>query len=375
MYYTNQESVFNFNQFNDDIFIPLLKSDEELLDIDPEFFMPKRFHGVPLSPSSSIPTTCSGEGMITSMNPQVMGLKRVVSAHPGIPHPQSRMMMHLPSQFGVDPNVICNDPFVYHYNSYFNNNHHKSTPPFVGNTSQAPMRNVDLKPKLESEDKKVLENNESPEKKKNEYCAVFNSPVSPLPEEGSLLEKNYRPYGFGNVDHRTELERDEDEIINSIEQEFGDEDEVKSLKGLLSKRKHNEIECGLDELPIGFKLPASKSPIMEAMSFCAIKGWGIELQSCKDENDTPASVVFKVTDFDKYYKYSSAICSKQNPTEDIGSRVKSLRRWFTNFPKKRDRKENPQFLLEVKADVAKKVYDMIEKYKCFVNVQKRRRMK
>jgi hypothetical protein len=130
------------------------------------------------------------------------------------------------------------------------------------------------------------------------------------------------------------------------------------------------------DLPHGFKLPASKSPIMEAMAYCAIKKWGIEILDCKDKTeDSPAIVVFKVLDFEMYYKYSCMICSKQNPTEDIGSRVKSLRRWFTNFPKKRDRKENPQFILEVKPEVAKKVYDMIEKYRCFVNVKKRRRVK
>jgi hypothetical protein len=142
-------------------------------------------------------------------------------------------------------------------------------------------------------------------------------------------------------------------------------------------RKRKISECSELEIPDGFKLPASKSPIMEAMSYCAINKWGIEIHECKDEptDGSPASVVFKITDFELYYKYSSGICSKQNPTEDIGSRVKSLRRWFTNFPKKRERKDNPQFLLEVKPDVAKKVYAMIEKYKCLVNVKKRRRLK
>jgi len=139
------------------------------------------------------------------------------------------------------------------------------------------------------------------------------------------------------------------------------------------KRKFEE-EDEFDYLMNGWKLPASKSPIMEAMAFCAIQKWGIEISDSKDQtNDSPAKVVFKVIDFEKYYKYSCAICSKQNPTEDLGSRVKSLRRWFVNFPKKRDRRENPQFTLEVKPDVAKKVYEMIEKYKCQINVKKRRR--
>jgi hypothetical protein len=152
-----------------------------------------------------------------------------------------------------------------------------------------------------------------------------------------------------------------------IGNEFGNHDENDR------KRKFEE-EGDLDIPGNGFKLPASKSPIMEAMAFCGIKKWGIEIIQCQDQtDDAPAKVVFRVLDFELYYKYSCSICSKQNPTEDLGSRVKSLRRWFVNFPKKRDRRENPQFSLEVKPDVAKKVYEMIEKFKCQLNVKKRRR--
>jgi len=140
------------------------------------------------------------------------------------------------------------------------------------------------------------------------------------------------------------------------------------------KRKFEEVNQDLD-VPYGFKLPASKSPIMEAMAYCAINRWGIEIVQCQDQtDDSPAKVVFRVLDFELYYKYSCAICSKQNPTEDIGSRVKSLRRWFVNFPKKRDRREYSHFSLEVKPEVSKKVYEMVEKYKCNINVNKKRRL-
>jgi len=165
---------------------------------------------------------------------------------------------------------------------------------------------------------------------------------------------------FGGYDESFKVEVGNGEM-------YGDERELNERK-----RKREE-ESDLD-VPNGFKLPASKSPIMEAMAFCAIKRWGIEILQCQDQiDDAPAKVVFRVLDFELYYKYSCLICSKQNPTEDIGSRVKSLRRWFVNFPKKRDRRENPQFSLEVKPEVAKKVYEMIEKYKCQINVKKRRR--
>jgi len=143
--------------------------------------------------------------------------------------------------------------------------------------------------------------------------------------------------------------------VGQLEQ-FNDEEDKETINERKRKFEFDE-EVNEFDIPTNWKLPASKSPIMEAMAFCAIQKWGIEISLCQDQtDDSPAKVVFKVLDFEKYYKYSCSICSKQNPTEDLGSRVKSLRRWFVNFPKKRDRRENPQFTLEVKPDVAKKVY-------------------
>jgi len=128
-----------------------------------------------------------------------------------------------------------------------------------------------------------------------------------------------------------------------------------------------------DDPTNGFKLPASKSPIMEAMVVCAINGWGIELwKNIRPTATTPAEVTFKVTDFNRYYKISRAICSKQRPTDDLGSRIKSLRRWFVNFPKKKDRSENC-FFLEVKPTIAKKVNEIIERNSRSVGLVKRSR--
>jgi len=128
-----------------------------------------------------------------------------------------------------------------------------------------------------------------------------------------------------------------------------------------------------DDPTEGFKLPASKSPIMEAMVVCALNSWGIEiLKNVRATSASPAEVVFKVTDFNRYYKISRAICSKQRPTDDLGSRIKSLRRWFVNFPKKKDRCENT-FLLMVKPTIAKKVNEIIDRNSRTFGVTKRRR--
>jgi hypothetical protein len=134
-----------------------------------------------------------------------------------------------------------------------------------------------------------------------------------------------------------------------------------------------EPTTDLVDIDIGdFKLPASKTPIMEAMVVCALNGWGIEIVKSNRKSSTSAEVVFLVSDFNRYYKISRAICSKHRPTDDLGSRIKSLRRWFVNFPKKKDRVEN-SFYLTVKPSIAIKVYDIIEKNSISMSLVKRRR--
>jgi hypothetical protein len=158
------------------------------------------------------------------------------------------------------------------------------------------------------------------------------------------------------------------------------------------KRRLEEDYCLDDDMPLetdftfessgiddddptgGFKLPASKSPIMEAMVVCALNGWGLDIvKNNRPTSVSPAEVVFRVTDFNRYYKISRAICSKQRPTDDLGSRIKSLRRWFVNFPKKKDRCDNNPFHLIVKPAIAKKVNEIIERNSRTMGLTKRRR--
>jgi len=111
------------------------------------------------------------------------------------------------------------------------------------------------------------------------------------------------------------------------------------------------------------KLPSSKSPIIDAMSYCAVHGYGVSIVRNTPETATQAAqVIFLVADFKQYYRVSQAVCSKQHPTDDLASRVKALRRWFVNFPKKRDRNDAAPFYLEVKPALAKKVNEMVDKH-------------
>jgi len=162
-----------------------------------------------------------------------------------------------------------------------------------------------------------------------------------------------------------EILSDGKNLSDEDEELYAENDEGREAEGL---EVIDDMSCGELSDPADFKLPASKSPIMEAMVVCAIKNWGLVLHK-----SSPNQVVFRVTDFESYYKISRAICSKQHPTEDIGSRVKSLRRWFDNFPKKKDRQDNPNFLLAVKSSGTKKVNEMIERNTRLLGVQKRRR--
>jgi len=132
--------------------------------------------------------------------------------------------------------------------------------------------------------------------------------------------------------------------------------------------------CSEEETVRNFKLPASKSPIMEAMVVCAINGWGIDIIRHYDigggRDSIPNEILFKVTDFNRYYRISRAICSKQRPTDDLGSRIKALKRWFVNFPKKKYCCEN-SFCLVVKPKIIKKVNDIIERNTRFLEQLKK----
>jgi len=320
------------------------------------------------------------------------------------PHMMTRLMMN--QLMIVNPNDICEDPFFSgHVNwnytnvfvkpekegeeemNYFSPQGNKLNEMIYGNVQgnekfSPPQGNENY---FSTQRNKLNENYFSPQGNKlNEkmYGNVqgnekYFSPQGNVVGNPQGNEKYFSPQG-NKLNEKMYGIKDQEEVVKDVIVTEGINDSLNENEGEESeeensKRKREDED---EDEPNGYKLPASKSPIMEAMSYCAIRKWGIEIEECIDEtDDSEPRVVFRVTDFEKYYNYSTQICSKQNPTEDIGSRVKSLRRWFTNFPKKKDRKDNIPFSLEVRHDVAKKVHDMVEKYRHMVNVKKRRRTK
>jgi len=225
-------------------------------------------------------------------------------------------------------------------------------------------------------------NDQAPERGLDEYVVV-PAPQEPAQEVACYTQPAYETWQERPCSY-TEFNQVpyQNAAVNVLTVEPFPETPVRGIK---EKRK---IENETEELELypegaadqeddptgGFKLPASKSPIMEAMVVCALKGWGIDIvKNSRGSATDPVEVIFQVHDFDRYYRISRLICSKQRPTDDVGSRVKSLRRWFVNFPKKKDRNDNVPFLLEVKPNIAKKVSEIIERNTRMYGLTKRRR--
>eukprot|EP01127_Copromyxa_protea_P018726 TRINITY_DN595_c1_g1_i1.p1 TRINITY_DN595_c1_g1~~TRINITY_DN595_c1_g1_i1.p1 ORF type:complete len:262 (-),score=51.37 TRINITY_DN595_c1_g1_i1:203-988(-) len=118
-----------------------------------------------------------------------------------------------------------------------------------------------------------------------------------------------------------------------------------------------------------FKLGTSKSPVIEAFIYCALKGWGVELKKC-----TRNEVEFTVTDFDRYYSSSNRICSKHRPTEDISARIKGLKRWFPDFPARKSQISD-SFTVSVGKDKNKlaKIRQILQKNREVAGICKLRR--
>lgn len=118
-----------------------------------------------------------------------------------------------------------------------------------------------------------------------------------------------------------------------------------------------------------FKLGTSKSPVIEAFIYCALKGWGVNIKKC-----TRNEVEFTVTDFDRYYSASNRICSKHRPTEDVSARIKGLKRWFPDFLARKSQISD-SFTVSVGKDKSKlsKIRQILQKNRELAGICKLRR--
>jgi len=169
-----------------------------------------------------------------------------------------------------------------------------------------------------------------------------------------------------------------EENLNNSENNLIDENKLSMEPGMgMSKKRKSLTDLTPKVVDEDYKLPPSKTPIIDAIIYCAIKQEGIEIES-RDQNQ----ILFKVTDYDTFYEKQKRVCSKQNPTDDESSRIKTIQRWFKNFPTKKERSKTNQttvfhFSVErsISEDKFRKILKIIEKLECSINVNKRRRTK
>jgi hypothetical protein len=184
--------------------------------------------------------------------------------------------------------------------------------------------------------------------------------------EAHYYHEQYSPWQPQPPRRRSRVRTFDDESADYTESDGSYDDE--SGEGLSQAVPNPGSNNGDGELE---KLAISKSPVMEALVFCALKGWGIHLI----RNAGP-DITFKVDDFELYCKKSQQICSKQHPTSDRQARIKALKRWFPDFPNRRDVPQPTEFYISVAKDKDKltKIRKIIEKNKRFLGVKKVRRM-
>jgi len=121
--------------------------------------------------------------------------------------------------------------------------------------------------------------------------------------------------------------------------EVGDEEDMSSYDMDVMNNYSNEQSMVVDRrnntarIPKckNFKLQTSKSPVIDALVYCALTKQGLTVVE-----DGTRSVQFRLHDFSQYYSKSKALCSKAHPTDDLNSRVKALQRWFPEFPSLKD---------------------------------------
>ena len=78
------------------------------------------------------------------------------------------------------------------------------------------------------------------------------------------------------------------------------------------------------------RLPGSTTPIMDALVYCALQGWGVRLMGTIAT--TSERVKLRFDDFALYSACSMLISAKTMPPPTTEVRIKALQRWFPLFP-------------------------------------------
>jgi hypothetical protein len=122
-------------------------------------------------------------------------------------------------------------------------------------------------------------------------------------------------YSLSDVGEESDIEEVSDESDYSIKRQ-------RYVKNKLLA--HEEGEVGEVEKPL---LPTSKTPIMDALVYCAYKKLSINIH----RNDQDA-IQFQVTNWVSFLKNCELVSNKPRPTTEVSSRLKTFRRWFDGIP-------------------------------------------
>jgi hypothetical protein len=185
-------------------------------------------------------------------------------------------------------------------------------------------------------------------------------------------ERAYVPSGQSEENVEVKSEGGSDESSDTTEGPVQDGPVMAEIVDLPEQEFYSS-----DKLPVEAssamlrKLSASKSPIMEALIYCAFNSWGVEIVKQGPEGDWVPDpdfglnskngvIAFKFSDFDLLSDCLERVNSKNKPTTDPGARIKALKRWFDGIPCVRNR--NDQFVATVKrTEQLSKVKDMIRR--------------
>jgi len=131
--------------------------------------------------------------------------------------------------------------------------------------------------------------------------------------------------------------------------------------GLENDASSHLYGLNLEDKSKGFRLGTSKSPVIDALVYCALMEYGLKLTTNNSQ-----LIQFQIDDFNLYYRTSKEVCSKAHPTDDMYSRVKALRRWFPDFPCWKDISQNEFVTISMRNKGNKtfaKLQSIIEKQK------------
>lgn len=108
------------------------------------------------------------------------------------------------------------------------------------------------------------------------------------------------------------------------------------------------------------RLPPSKSPLIDAIIYCALKKLGMSL-----DQESNGSIELHIEKFADVCVYIDQVYYKNKSSITQARRVKSFKDWFENFPRKNIYQSRP-FTIQVKSGMLSSVRPVIERMSALI---------